>query len=69
MNLLLILCITPLLLFLVVVDFKDSNDDDDDGDDDDTLSPLRDNGDNWLNFVSTSSSDITYVVVGNLSLA
>ena len=47
MNLLLILCMTPLQLFLVVVDFKDSNDDDDDdGDDDDT-----------------SSSDITYVVV------
>jgi hypothetical protein len=43
-NLLLILCIIPLLLFLVVVDFKDSNDDVDR--DDDTLSPLIDDGDN-----------------------
>ena len=44
MNLLLSLCITLLLLFVVGEDFKDDGDAADDGDD--TLLPLIDDGDN-----------------------
>ena len=44
MNLLLILCITLLLLFVVGEDFKDATDAAADGDD--TLFPLIDDGDN-----------------------
>ena len=63
MKLLIILCITPLLVFLVVGDvFKGDGDDGDaDDDGDDTLLLLIDDGDNWLSSILSFDNNLSFV--------